>query len=317
MPSLHAQWQLPAGPGSLRRVERPVVRRIESHFQGPRGHTLFRRVWLPAAEPDARAPAAAARRALVLVHGLFEHSGRYDAVAAWFAARGCAVHGYDQQGHGRSEGTRAHARRFADLLDDLEALLALVRAEHPGLPIFLLGHSLGGLVVAALLRERQPDVAGAITSGAALAISEGLSSARLLAARLLAWVAPRLSFDAGLDPQGLSRDPEVVRAYQEDPLVGRRITAALAAELQAAVRRTAAGAGEVKVPLLLLHGEEDPLCPVRGSADFHARLRAPGRLRTYPRLRHEILNEPERAAVFEDVLEWIRRLPARPAEAAA
>jgi alpha-beta hydrolase superfamily lysophospholipase len=292
-------------------VERPAVRRIESHFKGPRGQMLFRRVWLPAAEADA----TGAGRVLVLVHGLFEHSGRYDATAAWFAARGCAVHAYDQLGHGRSEGPRAHARRFADLLDDLGALLALVRAEHAGLPIFLLGHSLGGLVVAAFLREHKPDLAGAITSGAALALSDGLPRARLLAARLLAWIAPRLSFDAGLDPQGLSRDPEVVRAYQADPLVGRRITAALAAELYGAVRRTAAGAAEVEVPLLLLHGEEDPLCPVRGSADFHARLRAPGRLRTYPRLRHEILNEPERAMVLEDVLDWIRRPPARPAAA--
>jgi alpha-beta hydrolase superfamily lysophospholipase len=107
----------------------------------------------------------------------------------------------------------------------------------------------------------------------------------------------------------------VVRAYREDPLVGRRITAGLASELHAALRRTAAGAADVRVPVLLLHGEEDPLCPVRGSADFHARLRAPGRLRTYPRLRHEILNEPERAAVLEDALDWMRRLPARPPEA--
>lgn len=290
------------------------MRRIESHFKGPRGHVLFRRVWLPAAEPAA--PGGAARRVLVIVHGLFEHSGRYDATAAWFSARGCAVHAYDQQGHGRSEGRRAHVRRFGDLLDDLAALLALVHAEHAGLPLFLLGHSMGGLVVAAFLREREADVAGAVTTGAALAVSEKLSAAKIASARLLAWIAPRLSFDAGLDPEGISRDPEVVRAYREDPLVGRRITASLAAELHAALRRTAAGAADVRVPVLLLHGEEDPLCPVRGSADFHARLRVPSRLRTYPRLRHEILNEPERAAVLEDAFEWIRRLPARPGEAA-
>jgi alpha-beta hydrolase superfamily lysophospholipase len=226
------------------------------------------------------------------------------------------VHAYDQQGHGRSEGPRAHVRRFGDLLDDLGALLALVRAEHAGLPLFLLGHSMGGLVVTAFLRERAPDVSGAVTTGAALAVSERLSAARIASARLLAWIAPRLSFDAGLDPEGISRDPEVVRAYREDPLVGRRITAALASELHAALRRTAAGAADVRVPVLLLHGEEDPLCPVRGSADFQARLRVPSQLRTYPRLRHEILNEPERAAVLEDAFEWIRRLPARPAELA-
>jgi alpha-beta hydrolase superfamily lysophospholipase len=130
---------------------------------------------------------------------------------------------------------------------------------------------------------------------------------RILAARLLRWLAPRLSLPAGIDPEGLSRDPEVVRAYREDPLVYDRLTLSLAAELFAAVGRTAARAGDVRIPVLLLHGGADRLCDPAGSRVFHAALKSEGSaLHIYPELRHEIFNEPEREAVFEDLLAWLR-----------
>jgi alpha-beta hydrolase superfamily lysophospholipase len=258
---------------------------------------LFRRSWL-IERPE---------RVLVLVHGFAEHSGRYEHVGAWFAERGCAVHAYDQRGHGRSEGVRGHVRRFDDLLDDLDALLAAVRAEHPGLRPHLVGHSMGGLVVTASLCERAPDVQSAVTSGALLAIAEGFSRARIVAARLLRRIAPRLALNAGLDTQGLSNDPAVARAYLADPLVFRTMTPSLAVELMGAVARTAAGAARVRTPLLMLHGEADPLCPVAGTQRFYAGLGVePRRLQLYPGLRHEIFNEPEQARVFTDVLAWLQ-----------
>ncbi len=276
-------------------MERTVLRRTESHFSGSRGHSLFRRAWLPA-QPE---------RVLLLVHGFAEHSGRYDHLGAWFAARGCAVHAYDQQGHGRSTGARGHAR-FSDLLDDLGSFLVVVGDEHPDLPVALLGHSMGGLVVAAFARERRPQVACAVTSGAMLALSDDVSRARIAAARLLRWVVPRFSLDAGVNPDGLSRDPEVGRAYLADPLVFRKITVLLGAELLEAIRRTVSGAADVTLPMLLLHGEDDPITPVESSRAFHRGLPAPqSQLRTYPKLRHEIFNEPEREAVFRDVFEWV------------
>jgi alpha-beta hydrolase superfamily lysophospholipase len=198
-------------------------------------------------------------------------------------------------------------RRFADLLDDLELVLGHVRSEHPERPVFLVGHSMGGLTVAAFAADRRPDVAGAVTSGAALAISEDMSRGRLWASRLLRWIVPRLAMPSGLDANGLSRDPDVVRAYLEDPLVFRTITMALAAELMSAIQRTGDRGGEVRVPMLLLHGEADPICPVDASRSFHAQLDVPeSRLRTYPGLRHEVFNEPEHESVFEDLLEWVR-----------
>jgi len=254
-----------------------------------------------------------------VVHGYAEHSGRYDELATWYARRGLAVHAYDHRGHGRSEGARCHVDRFEQLLDDLDRVLERAREEHPGLPVVLLGHSMGGLVVAAFLADRRPAIAAAVTSGAALAVGPGASRTRLAAARLLRRMTPRLALGSGLDPRALSRDPEVVRRYLEDPLVYRTMTPSLAVELITTIPRVAARAVEVQVPLLLLHGSDDPLCPIEGSRAFHGGLQVPGcGFRAYPGLRHEIFNEPERERVFADLLDWLRAtLPAAAAPSLA
>ena len=274
-----------------------MIRRVESQLSAPSGRSLFRRSWLPA-RPE---------RLLLLIHGFAEHSGRYEHFGAWFAARGCAVHAYDHQGHGHSEGVRGHVRRFEDFLDDLDAMLGAVRAEHPGLSPQLVGHSMGGLILSAFLCERTPQIAGAVTSGAALALSADFSRGRMLTARVLRRLAPRLTFASGLDPEGLSTDSEVVRAYLADPLVFRRMTTSLASELISAIERTSRSPGRVRVPLLMLHGEADPICPPSGTRRFFEGLTVePRRLQIYPGLRHEIFNEPEHVRVFEDVLAWVR-----------
>jgi alpha-beta hydrolase superfamily lysophospholipase len=280
-------------------VEPPAIRRTEILISGARGDHLFFREWRP---PDPE-------RVLLLVHGLAEHSGRYEHVGSWFAERGCAVHAYDQRGHGRSAGIPGHLRRFSDYLDDLDAVLRRLRERHPELPVFLVGHSMGGLVVAAFARERQPEVAGIAMSGAALRIPANVSRATIAATRVLVRVLPRLRLNAPLDPAGLSRVPEVVRAYVDDPLIFSRITASFASELFGAMRRTGDGGADVRLPALLLHGEADPICPMEASRRFFDQLGvAEKKLRTYPGLLHEIFNEPERERVFEDLLDWLRGL---------
>ncbi|HXV37311.1 MAG TPA: alpha/beta hydrolase [Myxococcota bacterium] len=275
------------------------IRRSESHFEAASGQPLFRRSWMP----------RGADRIIALVHGYAEHSGRYERTATDLARAGFEVHAYDQRGHGRSSGARCHVRRFAQLLDDLERFVALLRAERPALPIAVVGHSMGGLLVAAYASQRNPDVAAVASSGAALALPEGFSRARAAAIRGARWLLPRLSLANGLDPDALSRDPEVVRAYLEDPLVERRFTLALAGEMLAAIERTARAAAAVRLPMLLMHGEADTICPVAGSRHFFEQLDAgQARLRTYPGLRHEIFNEPERDAVLGDLVSWIREL---------
>jgi alpha-beta hydrolase superfamily lysophospholipase len=279
-------------------VERSIVRRTESQFEGEGGRVLFRRAWQPP-EPT---------RLLVVLHGYAEHSGRYDPFGAWFAARGFAVHAYDQQGHGRSGGRRCHVDAWNHLLDDLDGFLERVRAEHPALPLVLVGHSFGGLVVTSYLAERKPAIAAAVTSGAALRISERLPGTRRLMVRALRRVAPFFTLESGLDVNGLSRDPAVVRAYVEDPLVHRRMTLSFASEFLRAMEQVRTRAREVTVPMLLLHGDSDPLCPVEGSRAFHAELTDPAsRLRVYRGLRHEIFNEPEREQVWQDIIDWLEK----------
>jgi len=257
---------------------------------------LFRRAWMPPSP----------RRTLAIVHGFAEHSGRYDHVGAWFSTRDYAVHAYDQRGHGRSDGERGHVDAFSLFLDDLESFLDVVRSEHSEQPLFLLGHSMGGLLTSALLAERKPDLVGAIVTGPPLVLGPGVSRLKLRMARTLRRFAPHLRMSAGIRSSDLSRDAKVVQEYDEDPLVFRQPTASLGAEMLDAVARIAPAALQVRTPMLLLHGEADRLCPPSGSRAFHAQLRGTGhRLRVYPRLRHEILNEPEQEQVFEDILAWI------------
>ncbi len=276
------------------------IRRTEASFVSNGRGALFRRAWLPE-EPE---------RLLVVIHGFAEHSGRYDRFGAWFAERGSAVHSYDQQGHGRSYGYRNYVSRFDDFLDDLERFLELARGEHPEIPLTLVGHSMGGLIAAAYARERKPAMLALVTSGAALSLGPSLSRTKIALSRVLRRVAPRLALDPGLPPEGLSRDPEVVRRYIEDDLIEPKMTTALAVEMIDAVARTASGGAEIEVPMLLLHGREDQLCDPSGSADFFHSLLGDiatrSALRVYPTLRHEIFNEPEQEEVFADLLDWVR-----------
>jgi alpha-beta hydrolase superfamily lysophospholipase len=247
---------------------------------------------------------------LILVHGMGEHSGRYEHVGAWFARRGCAVHAYDQRGHGRSPGRRGHVERFADLIEDLASFVEQVSREHPHLPRSIIGHSMGGLVLLAFASEERPGIDRIVTSGAALSLPSEFSPIKMKLARLLRSLVPRLVLDSGLDAEGLSRDPVVVSDYLEDPLVDTRVTLSLALGLLESARRTQRAGRELRIPVLMLHGAADPLCLAAGSEAFFedlptGEIREASELHIYPELRHEIFNEPERESVFSDILAWI------------
>ena len=152
--------------------------------------------------------------------------------------------------------------------------------------------------------ERQPDLAGIVTSGAALSVGARFSALRILGFRLLRSFAPRLSLASGLDPEGLSSNPDVVRAYCADPLVQTRMTLSLAVAFFDAARRSAARGARISLPLLALHGRDDPICPAWTSEAFAGAVPR-GRFRIYDGMRHEIFNEPEQEAVFQDVLDWM------------
>jgi alpha-beta hydrolase superfamily lysophospholipase len=271
-----------------------LIRRVEAQFLGGGRRELFRRAWLPD-EPVARA---------LVVHGFAEHCGRYEHLATWLASRGVAVHAFDHQGHGRSSGPRCYVRRFSDFLDDVERGLAFAREDGADLPVFVIGHSMGGLITASLAVERKPEVAGFVLSGAALRPPVPLSTARRWMLAVLRRLAPRLAFPSGLDPAALSTDPAVVHAYLDDPLVERRISSSLAAELFAAMDRTSSRGDAVERPLLALHGEDDAICAPDGSRTFATGARH-GSYLGFPGMRHEIFNEPQRERVYETMLGWM------------
>lgn len=280
---------------------RELIRRRETQIVLSDRGERYRRIWLPPEPP----------RAMILIHGYGEHSGRYDEMAMHFAERGFAVHAYDLAGHGRTAGPRGHVDRFDRLPEEVARFVERVQLDHPGLPVTLVGHSLGGLIVATTCAEHHPQVDRVVLSGALLELAGGglRRSLSLMAARVLSLVAPRVGLSAGLEPDGLSRDPEVVRRYVEDPFVKDRMSARFAAGMSQAIERARSAAARVERPMLILHGGQDPMAPPSGSAAFHAGLppqvAAESALKIYPELRHEIFNEPERERVWQDMLDWL------------
>lgn len=277
------------------------IRRRESQVELSDQGERYRRAWLPP-EPT---------RVMILVHGFAEHSGRYDEMAMTFAQRGFAVHAYDQVGHGRTAGPRGHVDRFDRLMEELARFVSIVALDHPHLPITLVGHSMGGLIVAATAAFEQPPVDRFVLSGAALDMGGGGLGRTLTLglARVLSLLVPRFGVSTGLDVQGLSRDPEVIARYLADPYVKDRMSTRFAAGMNATVSATRGAADRIRRPILILHGEADPICPVAGSRLLHAGLdpeiASESGLHVYPELRHEIFNEPERVQVWRDMLDWL------------
>jgi alpha-beta hydrolase superfamily lysophospholipase len=260
-----------------------------------------------------RWPGEAPRGAVLIVHGLGEHGGRYAPVAAQLNRAGWSVFAHDQRGHGRSGGARGSIGSDAALLDDLARVIDAVRAAQPG-PLVLLGHSMGGLIAARFVAEGlQPqavawrrEIEALVLSSPALAADMNAVQKLLLAT--LGTLAPNLAVGNGLNPSWVSRDAAVVRAYVADPLVHDRITPRLARFILDGGALVRGLAPRWRVPTLLMWAGSDRCVAPRGSAEFAAA--APPELvqsQRFDPLFHEIFNEPERAQVFERLLRWLAR----------
>jgi alpha-beta hydrolase superfamily lysophospholipase len=233
---------------------------------------------------------------VVIAHGYGEHIGRYEHVAAALAQHGAAVYGLDHIGHGRSEGERALIVDFGPVVDDLHMLVDRVRADHPGLPIVLIGHSMGGLIATRYAQQYGDGIAALVLS-APLVGNPGTGA--LLALEPL----PEIP----IDPTVLSRDELVQKAYATDPLIyhGGFKRATLAA-MAAALLDAALDAQLVRGPVLWQHGEDDQLIPLAGSRRLIEQLRnAQVTARHYPGARHEIFNELGRDEILEDTARYI------------
>jgi acylglycerol lipase len=268
----------------------------EDTFTGVGGLRIFWQAWLPPGP---------CRAVVVIAHGAGEHSGRYGHVAERLVREGYAVYALDHRGHGRSAGPRALIDRMDNAVADLDTLVLLATGEQPGLPVFLLGHSMGG-TVSLCYALRHQDRLQALALTGPLAALEAASPLVRIAARTLSALTPRLPVIA-VDSSLVSRDPAVVEAYNADPLVHHgKLPARTVAELGAAIESFPARVPEITVPTLILYGTADGLCPTEGSVMLGQRIGATDRtIKSYPGLYHEILNEPEREQVMDDLCAWL------------
>jgi len=239
------------------------------------------------------------------VHGFGEHSGRYTNIVQALIPHDIAVCAFDLRGHGRSSGQRGHVQHWSEFRQDVRAFLRHVRETVAAVPLFLFGHSMGGLIVLDYALAYPEGLAGVIASGPVLG-QPGVSPVLLWLSRVISRLYPRFSLNTHLDASALSRDPEVVRAYEADPLVHSKASARLGTELTATVERVQAQASQWHLPLLILHGSEDRLAPPEGSRAFFERVPIEDKTyMVYPGGYHESHNDIHKDQAIGDLLRWL------------
>ncbi|GGC05683.1 monoacylglycerol lipase [Novosphingobium endophyticum] len=272
----------------------------EWDLPGSGGIALFAQSWLPEGEP---------RDIVVLAHGFAEHSGRYGNLVERLVPAGYAVHAIDHRGHGRSGGERAMIDSMERVWTDLDRFVDAVRSRHTNARVKLLGHSMGGSIAFGYALRHPEKLSGLILSGPAMGAL--VSPVQHFILKMIAAIAPRAGTLA-LSPESVSRDPDVVSAYVADPLVTvGKVPARTAMELLDAARSYPARAEQMTLPLLVQHGGADIPVPPADNAALYAGIGSADKtIRIYDGLYHEIYNEPEHAAVLDDLVAWLEAHPA-------
>ncbi len=265
-------------------------------IEGLAGVELFYR-WDPVTDPKG---------AVVIVHGLAEHSGRYAHVVAALNAAGYSCMGVDLRGHGRSSGRRVFLRRFSEYVDDVQRAVRALRRREPEAPLFVIGHSMGGVVALLYAIEHGPTLAGVVLSAPGLRAKIPVPPWKDALGRLMSKVWPTLAIPTGIPPRDVSRDPEVVRAYEADPLVTKKATARWYTEFLGAQDEALRGAPTVTVPALVLAPLGDRVVDPECYHQVHAALGSKDKtLKLYPGLFHEVFNEPEKDEALAVVTAWL------------
>jgi acylglycerol lipase len=273
-----------------------VADRLEGHVTGVGHVRLYWQGWLPKGRVNG---------VVLLCHGACEHSGRYQNVVDTLVPDGWAVYGVDHRGHGLSGGERVHVERFSDWVDDFDLFKREVAVGHRDLPVFVLGHSLGGQIALAYALDHQQELRGLVLSApylAAMSVPPVVQPVARLASRFF----PKTRFKL-VDLDKISKDPNVVRDYRSDPLVyqgNATLTMAniVASQFDVLIDRSR----DLRIPVLIQHGNDDTIADPDGGRRL---AEACGSLdktfRLYPGLWHEIYNEPERQRPLNDVREWL------------
>jgi alpha-beta hydrolase superfamily lysophospholipase len=273
---------------------------LESSFKGVGGLSIFTRTWRPAEAP---------RGVVVISHGFNSHSGQYFWVADQLTAGGLAVYALDHRGRGKSDGERFYVEKFTDFTEDLAAFIAMAKAENPGLPVFLLGHSAGGVIACGYTIEHQSELAGLICESFAFKLP--VPDLVLAALKGVSYLTPHLHVFA-LNNKDFSRDPAVVESMNNDPLIkGESQPAETAAEMIRADQMLEKCFPMIKIPVLIIHGTEDHATKPSGSQFFYDTAGSADKtLKLYEGHYHDLLNDVDKEVVMGDIQHWIdERLP--------
>ena len=272
------------------------MQHLEGEFEGTGGVQLYYQGWRPDTEP---------RAVVVLVHGIGEHSGRYSKVVEHLVPLGFAIYGLDHRGHGRSAGKRGHINSWSEFRSDLRTFVEWVWQQEPERPFFMLGHSMGGLMALDYGLHYPDQLQGVIASAPALAQS-GVSSLLVFMSKILSRIAPAMIVKTGLPAESISRDPAVVQAYRDDPLVHGYASPRLGTELSATMERTMERANQWRIPLLIVHGSADALVPPASSQTFFERVPIADKQRIeYEGAYHEVHNGPDSDQEMAALAHWL------------
>jgi alpha-beta hydrolase superfamily lysophospholipase len=270
---------------------------LETNWVTKDGLKIFAREWRPEKTPVA---------AVSLVHGLGEHSGRYEHVARMFNQAGITLMAFDLRGHGRSEGIRGHFPSYDIVMDDITQLLEQTRQNNPGVPLFLYGHSLGGSLVLNFGLTRTYPLSGIIATSPGLAAGTPVSPLTMTAGKLLYSLLPTMTLPNGLDLNGLSQDPEVKKVYLADPLVHSKISARLGMDLLNKGPWIIAHASEFRYPLLLLQGGADVIANPRTNRELAEKMGNKVTFQWFEGKYHELHNEPGKEEMVAGIITWMK-----------
>jgi len=275
------------------------IQKTEGIFDALGGVKLFQRRWM---QPEGTKP----KFTVLGIHGLGEHSGRYDHVGEYAVSRGGELFMFDLQGHGKSSGKWGHFDRFVEILGDTALFHQTIYEEEGKTVVFVLGHSLGGLIAARYAQENPEHIKGLILSGAALEIAQPIPGWQKSLGNFFSKYLPKFTMSNNIDPKLLSTDSSVGEKYKADPLVHRKVSARLYTELVSAMDEANSKASGMELPVLVMHGTEDALTAVHGSENFHANCGSSDKiLKLYEGCYHEIFNEKTKEQVLKDTFDWI------------
>ncbi|MEL7590792.1 MAG: lysophospholipase [Anaerolineaceae bacterium] len=276
------------------------MKTVEGTFKGVRNLDIYYEGWSPEGEVKA---------VLMIVHGVGEHIGRYTNVVDHYVPLGFAIYGVDHIGHGKSGGEREMVERFEDYIEPLVTFREKIAGWYPGKPIFIYGHSMGGLITTLYLLDHQADFKGAILSAAAAKVPDNITPLTVTLGKILASITPRVGM-IQLDTNYLSHDKTVVETYNSDPLVFHgKMPVRLSAEMLRAMTRVANEMQKITLPVFILQGSEDKLVDPSAAQMLYDGVGSPDKtLKIYAGLFHEVHNEPEREVMFKDLETWLEKL---------